>query len=113
MISIAGGENVFDFIGEDNASSSVTLEPEQFCIYAKDADIIIYNSTISGELNSIDDLTAKSGLLEEFRAVKNGDVWCMKGSAYQEVMKMGEILKDFHTVFSGEDADPVYLYKLY
>ena len=112
MITIAGGKNVFDFIGEDNASSSVTMEPEKFCVYAKDADVIIYNSTIGGELEGIGDLTAKSGFLNEFKAVRNGNVWCMKGSAYQEVMRMGEILGDLHTIFFDGDAELKYLYKL-
>ena len=70
MMQFAGGKNVFDFIGDDNATSSVTLEPEQFTLHAKDADIIIYNCNISGEIHSIDELISKNPLLAEFTAVK-------------------------------------------
>ena len=113
MIELAGGKNVFDFIGEDNAASSVTLEPEQFCLHAKDADIIIYNSTIAGEVGSIAELTAKNPLLADFRAVQSGNVWCTGRSVYQDIMKTGEILTDLHTIFSDSGAQTSYLYRLY
>ena len=113
MIEMAGGENVFDFLGDDNASSTVTLEPEEFCIHAKDADIIIYNINLGGEIHSIDELVEKNELLAEFRAVKEGNVFCTSRSVYQEIMKMGEILTDFHTVFSGSGDELKYLYRIY
>ena len=113
MIEMAGGENVFDFLGDDNASSTVTLEPEEFCIHAKDADIIIYNINLGGEIHSIDELVEKNDLLSEFRAVKEGNVFCTSRSVYQEIMKMGEILTDFHTVFSGSGDELKYLYRIY
>lgn len=113
MIEMAGGENVFDFLGEDNASSTVTLEPEEFCIHAKDADIIIYNINLGGEIHSVGELVEKNELLAEFRAVKEGNVFCTSRSVYQEIMKMGEILTDFHTVFSGSGDELKYLYRIY
>ena len=112
MIQMAGGRNVFDFIGDDNALSAVTLEPEQFCLHAKDADIIIYNCNISGEIHSIAELTAKNELLKEFRAVKNGNVWCTGRSVYQDIMKTGDILTDLHTVFADTGEETTYLYKI-
>lgn len=112
MIELAGGKNVFDFPGEDNAASSVTLEPEQFCIHAKDADVIIYNSNISGEIHSIAELTAKNPLLADFRAVKNGNVWCTGRSVYQDIMSTGDILTDMHTIFSETGDKTAYLYKI-
>ncbi len=112
MIELAGGKNVFDFIGEDNASSSVTLEPEQFALHAKDADIIIYNCNISGEIHSIDELLAKNPLIAEFTAVKNGNVWCTGRSVYQDIMRTGDILTDMHTIFFDTGGPTSYLYKI-
>ena len=112
MIEMAGGSNVFDFLGDDSALSSVTLEPEQFCLHAKDADIIIYNCNISGEIHSVEELTAKNELLKDFRAVKNGNVWCTGRSVYQDIMKTGNILTDLHTVFFGTGEETTYLYKV-
>jgi iron complex transport system substrate-binding protein len=101
MIELAGGENVFAFSGDDNALSSVTVEPEEFCLRAKDADIIVYNGTTSGSVSSVEELVAKNELLADFRAVKSGNVWCTEDSLYQDIMKTGEILSDFSAVFSG------------
>ena len=90
----------------------MTLEPEQFCLHAKDADIIIYNCNISGEIYSIDELVAKEPLLADFRAVQNGDVWCTGRSVYQDIMRTGDILTDLHTVFSDTGEETTYLYKI-
>ena len=112
MIELAGGDNVFDFPGDDNASSSVTIEPEQFYTAAKDADVIIYNCTIAGEISTLDELIAKNSLLADFKAVRDGNVWATDRSLYQEIMKTGEILTDFSTVFTGSGLEPEYLYRL-
>ena len=114
MIELAGGRNVFAFAGDDNALSSVTVEAEEFCLRAKEADVIIYNGNTSGPVASIDELVSKNALLAGFRAVRNGDVWCTEDSLYQDIMKTGEILADFSAVFSGTgDGGPLrYLRKL-
>ncbi|MBQ3842169.1 MAG: ABC transporter substrate-binding protein [Ruminiclostridium sp.] len=112
MIELAGGRNVFDFWGEDNASSSVTLEPEQFYANAKNADIIIYNCTIGGEIHSVEEMIAKNSLLADFKAVREGNVWATSSSLYQEIMKTGEILTDFGKIFGETGGNPTYLYKL-
>ena len=112
MIELAGGENVFAFEGEDNALSSVTLSPEEFVLAAKDADIILYNGTISGILYTLDELEALNPLLSDFRAVKNGDVWCTEANLYQNIMKTGEILSDFHAIFADTGEPLTYLHKL-
>ena len=112
MIGLAGGENVFAFEGEDNALSSVTLSPEEFVLAAKDADIILYNGTISGILYTMDELVSLNPLLADFRAVKNGNVWCTEANLYQNIMKTGEILHDFHAVFADTGEPLTYLHKL-
>ena len=112
MIELAGGENVFPFEGDDTALSSVTLSPEDFVLAAKDADIIFYNGTITGNPASIGELVSKNALLADFRAVKNGDVWCTEANLYQNIMKTGEILADFYTVFADTGESLTYLSKL-
>ena len=49
---------------------------EEFYAKAKNADYLIYNASIDSPINSIADLTAKSELFADFKAVKNGNVWC-------------------------------------
>ena len=113
MIELAGGKNVFDNIS-GGGFSSVTLEWEEFYTTAKDADFIIYNSTIDGELRTVDELISKNELLRDFKAVKENNVWCITNNLYQETMKTGSVIADFNSVFTGntEHYPPVFLYKL-
>ena len=114
MIDIAGGEYVFrNLKGEDNAASSVNMQMEEFYAQAKDADYLVYNSTIDGNLASIDDLLAKNSLFADFKAVQNGNVWCIGKNLYQDTMDTGSIIHDFHEMLNSEDTDELtYMYKL-
>lgn len=113
MIEMAGGSYVFEHLGdeEDTASSNVTMQMEEFYAAAKDADYIIYNSTTTEELSSIEDLLEKSSLLERFSAVQEGRVYCTTKNLYQSSMELGTIISDMHKMLTGED-DMTYLYRL-
>ncbi|MBQ1434759.1 MAG: ABC transporter substrate-binding protein [Clostridia bacterium] len=103
MIELAGGEYVFSDIGDPEVkTSTVTVEMETFFAAARDADYIIYNATIDKELDTMDELLEKSPLMADFKAVKNGRVWCTDKNVYQETTKLGEMTKSFHMIFSGE-----------
>ena len=106
MIELAGGKYVFDSIGDpEKSTSTVTIDMETFFAGAKDADVIIYNSTIAGEVNSIQELIMKNGLLAEFKAVKEGNVWCTAENMYQDTTQLGQMIKSFHLIFTGEADD--------
>lgn len=116
MLELAGGKYVFDNLGDpETRTSTVTIEMEKFFATAKDADYIIYNSTIGGEIRTIDELLAKNALLAEFKAVQNGNVWCTSANMYQETTQLGRMIQSFRKIFSGE-ADGLeelpYLYRL-
>lgn len=113
MIRMAGGSYVFEHLGEeeDTASSNVTMQMEEFYAAAKDADYIIYNSTTTEELNSMEDLLEKSSLLEKFRAVQEGNVYCTAKNLYQSSMELGTIISDMHKMLTG-GQDMTYLYQL-
>lgn len=116
MIELAGGKYVFDNIGDpEKANATVNLEMESFFAAAKDADYIIYNSTIGGEVKDLNTLLSKSTLLKEFKAVKEGNVWCTEENMYQETTRLGETIQSFRKIFTGE-ADGLdelpYLYRL-
>lgn len=116
MLELAGGEYVFSDIGDpETRTSTVTIEMEQFFAAAHDADYIIYNSTIDGELKTMDELLAKSGLLSQFKAVQNGNVWCTGKNMYQDTTQLGQMIQSFQKIFSGEAAELTelpYLYRL-
>lgn len=113
MIELAGGSYIFKDLGdEDDASSTLSMQMEEFYAGAKDADYIIYNSTIDGELTSVDELTAKSPLLAKFKAVQDGHVYCTTKNLYQSTMELGTITSDIHGMLTGDDSGMTYLYKL-
>jgi len=116
MIELAGGKYVFDDIGDpDVRTSTVNLDMESFFMAAKDADYIIYNSSIGGELTSMAQLIEKNELFSRFRAVKQGNVWCTGKNMYQQTTELGMMIDSFHKIFTGE-ADGLdelpYLYRL-
>ena len=113
MIELAGGSYIFQNLGsEEDATSTMSMQMEEFYAGAKDADYIIYNSTIEGELSSMEDLLAKSPLLQKFRAVQEDHVYCTTKNLYQSTMELGTIISDIHRMLTGDDGDLTYLYKL-
>ncbi len=114
MIEMAGGSYIFEDLGEeeDTASSTVKMQMEEFYASAKDADYIIYNSAIEGELSSVAELLDKSSLLENFKAVQEGNVYCTTKNLYQSSMELGTMIQDIHKMLSGEESDLTYLYPL-
>jgi len=116
MIEMAGGKYIFtpDDLGTDeNALSTMNLEFETFYSKAKDADIIIYNSTIDGEMNEISELIGKNSMLTDFRAVKSGEVWCTGKNMFQQTTCAGEMIRDINEVISGTEKDSLeFLHRL-
>lgn len=114
MIELAGGKYIFDNIGDDSsARSTMNMQVEEFYAGAKNADYIIYNSTIDGEIETIDELIDKCSILGDFKAVKNKNVWCTSNDMYQQSMSIGEMINDIHTMLtSGSEAGMKYLFKL-
>ena len=113
MIETAGGVYAFPDLDSGSALSTVNMTMESFYAGAKDADVLIYNSTIDGEIFTLSELLDKSPLFSEFKAVKNGDVWCTGKNLFQEPMGIGRLIGDFYRVLSGEDTGELnYLHKL-
>ncbi len=104
MIELAGGTYVFDGLGNDNELSTMNMQMEAFYAGAKDADVLIYNSAIEGEVHSLDGLFGKSELFRDFKAVKTGNVWCAESNFFQESTGIGDLLRDLHVIFTDPDA---------
>ena len=113
MIETAGGTYAFPDLDSGNALSTVNLTMERFYAGAKDADVLIYNSTIDGEIFTISELLDKSPLFKEFKAVQSGDVYCTGRNLFQEPTGLSKLIGDLYRVLSGEGTDDlVYLHKL-
>ncbi len=103
MIELAGGRSPFTDLPEENSAlSTMTIQMESFYAQAREADVLIYNSTISGDLERMQDLLSKSSLFEEFKAVQNGEVWCTEQSMFQQSSATAGIIADLHAILSGE-----------
>lgn len=108
MIAMAGGIYVPQSAQaeEENALSTMNMEMEAFYAQAKDADYIIYNSTIDGELSTLKEFLEKSPLLVDFKAVKDKHVWCTGKNLFQETMGLGNMIQDIHRMLTEEEPDP-------
>ncbi|MCQ2417379.1 MAG: ABC transporter substrate-binding protein [Oscillospiraceae bacterium] len=105
MIQLAGGQYIFapDMLHvDDNALSTMNIQMESFYANAKDADILIYNSTIEGQLNSISQLIEKSSVFQDFRAVQNDNVWCTEQNFYQQTSGAADMIADLRKIFCGQ-----------
>lgn len=114
MIQLAGGNYVFQNlqVEEDNALSTMNMQMEDFYVTAKDADVLIYNSTIDGELTCSQDLIDKNPLFADFAAVKSGQVYCTSKDFFQESTGIVSFMEDLHWVFTGADGEFHFLKQL-
>ena len=113
MIELAGGTYALSHTGSgEETFSSMNMQMEDFYQEAADADILIYNSTIGGEITSVEELLEKSSLFEDFKAVKEGNVYCTRRSLFQQTSGIADFLLDLDAVIHEEDRDFVYLNRL-
>ena len=114
MIELAGGKYIFENVGDpDSNRSTVSMQIEDFYDKAKDADFIIYNSSIDGGVQSAQELIDKCNVLQDFKAVKEGNVWCTTNDMYQQSMSIGCLIRDMHNMLQGKSEDTMqYLFHL-
>ena len=114
LIELAGGRYIFEDL-EDSGSgrSTLNMQVEDFYAGAKDADILIYNSSIDGGVTTVEELIGKCNILKDFRAVQEGQVYCTTNDMYQQSMAIGYLLQDMHTVLTDENTENLrYLFPL-
>ncbi len=116
MIELAGGRYILtadDLSIDENALSTMNIQPEVFYELARDADILIYNSTIEGEIESTSQLTEKCGILADFKAVKEGKVWCTEQDMFQQTTGAADMIADLNRIFTGDTSEgTVYLHQM-
>lgn len=117
MIALAGGAYVFSDgdTGGGDARSSVNLQAEAFYAAAKDADVLFYNATVGGGMETVEELLGKGDWLADCKAVQSGDVWCTELDVFQQTSAFAAMIGEFHRIFSGtaETGEPLrYFHKL-
>ena len=113
MVEKAGGEYLAPKdVDSKGHSSYLSVSMEAFYDYAKDADILIYNSTIEDCPGSLSDLKAEDAIFADFKAVKSGDVWYTDKSLYQFTDRTGNIIKDLNDIVAKASEDTEFFHKL-
>ena len=111
MVEIAGGTLCTP--ANDPGRASQTVSMEAFYAAAEQAEILIYNASIEDAPQSLQEMCAKDNVLAQFRAVKEGNVWCMRSSLYQYASRTGAIIRDLHAILAGEaDEETEFFYRL-
>lgn len=108
MMGMAGGEYIFSDLSDNgNNLATINLSLEEFYAGAKDADVLIYNSTIEGKIETTEQLLSKCPMLADFKAVQDGNVWCTTQSLFQESMELPDLILDMNRVFTAESPNAV------
>ena len=76
--------------------------------------MLIYNSSIEADLSTIADLTEKSAEFSDFKAVKDGNVWCTNRNVFQKTTAAADMITEMNEIFSGisDDTGMQYFHKL-
>ena len=118
MIELAGGKYLpSDILDRKDGSvksmgSTSTIQIEDFFASAQNADIIIYNGTVDGELASIDDLIKKNAAFKDFKAVKNGRVYTSQKRFFQMSCGIGDFIVDVNKILNGKDSNLTFINKV-
>lgn len=103
MIELAGGSYAFELKrSEGQAKATVEMEPEQFYLQAKDADILIYSETMDEGFSSVEELVGYNALLGDFKAVQNGEVWRCGSLLLQKPTRLGDAICELNGILTGD-----------
>ena len=105
MIEIAGARYIFKDFDDGSGKQTMPMSIEAFYDTAKDADYIVYNGSIDSSVKTMDDLLAKDPVIKEMKAVKEGNCWLAGGAMYQRTDIAGDMILDFHTLFTSDDPE--------
>ena len=84
-----------------------------FYASAVNADYLVYNGTIQTPIHSIEELLDKNQLFADFKAVKDGNVWCADKYLYQATDIIGQLIRDFHHMLTdGDEGKMTFIYKV-
>ncbi len=102
MITMAGGTYIYDEPPADASGSNITITMEEFYDVASDADFLIYNTSLGGNIESTDDLVAMNELFADFKAVQDGNVYTTTSLLYQATDSLADFIGDVRRMLTGE-----------
>lgn len=114
MLDLAGGEYVLNEMNPEK-SGTQQMEMEQFYADAGEADYIIYIWSLGGKPETLKDFADRNEMLSEFKAYKEGNVWCTTPDYFQISDTLGDMIVDMNKMLTNEDdavTSFTYLFKL-
>ena len=111
MINIAGGDYVFEGNTEYDGTGQMIIQKEAFFEKVSDCDVLIYNSTINGKVNTKEELISKCEVLKNTKAYKEDRIYCTTGNIYLSVMSLPEIVTELNELFLNKETKE-YFYKI-
>ena len=111
IIEMAGGTYIYNGLDKYDGTGTMTVQKEAFFESVTDCDYLIYNSTIDGGVESVDELISKCEILKNTKAYRDGNIYCTSKNVYQSVMQLPEIISDINSALTDRN-DLVYLNKL-
>jgi iron complex transport system substrate-binding protein len=116
MIETAGGTYALDDIAieDDNALSTMNMQMEAFLDRALVSDILIYSTSIDGEMHSAEELYKKAPMLKQSKAASEGNIWITGKNMYQQSTAVAKMMLELHAVISGhaDEDELIFLHKL-
>ncbi|HBF40125.1 MAG TPA: ABC transporter substrate-binding protein [Firmicutes bacterium] len=97
MVALAGGDFIFKKITRSNSAMSI----ESFYALSRNADILI-NSAYSPTVPSVKVMLEEAPILEDLKAVRRGQVWCLQPWYNQMLDQNDQILLDLASIFHPE-----------
>ena len=116
MIEMAGGSYAFadTTVPEDSAKATMNMQMEAFLDRALVSDILIYSTSIDGEMHSAEELYKKAPMLKQSRAASAGNIWITGKNMYQQSTAVAQMMLELHAVISGnaDEDELIFLHKL-
>ncbi len=111
MAELAGFDYIPDSIGEDETGTT-NITMEAFYESASQADYIIYLWSLGGKPATLAELVAMDEILADFKAVRDGNVWCTTQEFFQINDRLGTAIEDFSEMQTTGADELDYLFKL-
>lgn len=103
MVDLAGGDYIMkDFEPEETGVATITME--DYFALCKDADYLI-NLNLAAHLYTIDELLEIAPFMEDFKSVKDGNVYVARDRISQFAFDHAGMIADMNTIFKDSTVE--------
>jgi len=103
MVDLAGGDYIMkDYEPEETGVATITME--DYFALCKDADYLI-NLNLAAHLYTIDELLEIAPFMEDFKSVKDGNVYAARDRISQFAFDRAGMIADMNTIFTDSTVE--------